>query len=199
MRAPVPSPNSALGCIPVIPWLRWSRWRLRTLYSGTSSKRGAAWISAQRKPLRPSAAPVPSAWRWGFSTYFSPQTLDVTRLCLIPSLVNPPFFADLERRGIRIPLGFTLMDGLTYVDTVAMVNKDWDRDPAAFLTLMFHELVHVAQYRLHGLAGFMERYVVGWARHGFDYFAIPLEREAYDLQEPFAAGERFAVEDVIAR
>lgn len=92
-----------------------------------------------------------------------------------------------------------MMDGLTYVDTVAIVNKDWDRDPGGVLALMFHEIVHVAQYRLHGIARFMERYVSGWAQQGFDYFAIPLEREAYDLQERFAAGERFLVEDVIAR
>ncbi len=162
-------------------------------------EQGTAWISAQRAALRPSAAPIPSAWQSGLSTYFSPQTLDAARLCLVPGLVNPPFFADLERRGIATALDFTQMDGLTYVGTVAIVNKDWDRDPAAFLRLVFRELVHVTQYRLHGLAGFMERYVVGWAQHEFDYFAIPLEREAYDLQERFAVGERFSVEDRIAQ
>lgn len=162
-------------------------------------EQGAAWISNQRDSLRPLALPLPAAWHPVFSTYFAAQTLDAARLCLVPSLVNPPFFADLERRGIAVALDFTPMDGLTYVDTVAIVNKDWDRDPATFFTLVFHELVHVAQYRLHGLAGFMERYVVGWAQHGFDYFAIPLEREAYDLQERFAAGERFSVEAQIAQ
>jgi hypothetical protein len=40
-----------------------------------------------------------------------------------------------------------------------------------------------------GVPAFAGRYVEGWAQSGFDYFAIPLERQAYELQNRFERGE----------
>ena len=54
--------------------------------------------------------------------------------------------------------------------------------------LLFHEIVHVVQYRLLGVRGFAEQYIRGWARSGFDYREIPLEVEAYALEAEFADG-----------
>jgi hypothetical protein len=46
---------------------------------------------------------------------------------------------------------------------------------------------------------FAIQYVKGWAQYKFDYFAIPLEREAYDLQERFAeaSSASFSVESIV--
>lgn len=89
----------------------------------------------------------------------------------------------IERRdGYRlwtrgpVPAGF---DGITIGSTV-IVRSD---TPSA--ALVRHELVHVRQWRRHGIVGFSARYV-GWYlwgrlhRHGHlgSYLRIPLEVEA---------------------
>src|SRR6266576_6182962 len=75
--------------------------------------------------------------------------------------------------------------------------------PEPTMGLLFHEFVHVLQYRLLGVQEFARRYVDGWlAGKGFldrpdlRYVSIPLERQAYDLQARFAAApdSAFSVE-----
>jgi hypothetical protein len=50
--------------------------------------------------------------------------------------------------------------------------------------LLFHEMVHVEQYRQLGVARFAELYVRGFLEGG-SYEAIPLEVNAYSLAERF--------------
>jgi hypothetical protein len=52
--------------------------------------------------------------------------------------------------------------------------------------LLFHELVHVEQYRQLGISRFSELYVRGFLNGG-SYEAIPLEVNAYALQGRFEA------------
>jgi hypothetical protein len=44
---------------------------------------------------------------------------------------------------------------------------------------------------------FMHDYVRGLADNAFDYFSIPLERQAYAIEKRTATGERFLVEPVL--
>jgi hypothetical protein len=65
--------------------------------------------------------------------------------------------------------------------------------------LLFHELVHVEQYRQLGIERFASLYVRGFLAGG-GYDGIPLELNAYSLGERFArdpAG-RFSVSEVVA-
>lgn len=55
----------------------------------------------------------------------------------------------------------------------------------SFAPLLFHELIHVVQYETIGLQVFVEQYIQGWAQSGFQYTAIPLERDVYDLQDRY--------------
>jgi hypothetical protein len=50
--------------------------------------------------------------------------------------------------------------------------------------LLFHELVHVEQYRKLGIPRFSELYVRGFLNGG-SYEAIPLEVNAYSLEDRF--------------
>jgi hypothetical protein len=50
--------------------------------------------------------------------------------------------------------------------------------------LLFHELVHVEQYRQLGIPRFSELYVRGFL-NGRSYEAIPLEVNAYALERQF--------------
>ena len=66
--------------------------------------------------------------------------------------------------------------------------------------LLFHELVHVEQYRQLGIPRFAELYVLGFVNGG-SYEAIPLEVNAYTHGERFESDPRqmFSVEDEVGR
>jgi hypothetical protein len=65
--------------------------------------------------------------------------------------------------------------------------------------LLFHELVHVEQYRQLGIPQFSDLYVRGFLTGG-GYDGIPLERNAYALGARFEANPqlRFSVSDDVA-
>jgi hypothetical protein len=64
---------------------------------------------------------------------------------------------------------------------------------------MFHELVHAVQYEILGLDEFSRHYVRGIVEGDFDYYRIPLEVMAYDLDRRFAdnPGAEFSVLDEV--
>jgi hypothetical protein len=64
--------------------------------------------------------------------------------------------------------------------------------------ILFHELVHVEQYRQLGIPRFSDLYVRGFLNGG-SYEAIPLEVNAYTLGGRFEANPRqqFSVEDEV--
>jgi len=66
--------------------------------------------------------------------------------------------------------------------------------------LLFHELVHVEQYRQLGIPRFAELYVLGFLNGG-DYDHIPLERNAYELGGRYESNpaQQFSVADEVAR
>jgi len=66
--------------------------------------------------------------------------------------------------------------------------------------LLFHELVHVEQYRQLGLSRFSELYVGGFLKGG-SYEAIPLEVNAYTLEGRFEANpaQHFSVAEEVRR
>jgi hypothetical protein len=74
--------------------------------------------------------------------------------------------------------------GIAFIDTVVLVR------PARNRSTLFHELVHIQQYQMLGTARFASLYLRGWLEHGRDYMSIPLEVDAYELTDGFAAGER---------
>ena len=65
--------------------------------------------------------------------------------------------------------------------------------------LLFHELVHVEQYRQLGIQQFSSLYVRGFLTGG-GYDGIPLEKNAYMLGARFEANPRqqFSVSDEVA-
>jgi hypothetical protein len=86
-------------------------------------------------------------------------------------------------------------------DSLILVNPY----KAAGTDVIFHELVHVVQYRLLGVDEFVRQYVDGWMAernlfpdHKHRYENIPLERIAFDLQETYKASHAtFSVEDAL--
>jgi hypothetical protein len=68
------------------------------------------------------------------------------------------------------------------------------------LRTLFHELVHVEQYKQLGVRNFAKLYVRGFLRTGA-YRGIPLEVHAYELDGRYAANPalRFRVRDEVRR
>ena len=64
--------------------------------------------------------------------------------------------------------------------------------------LLFHELVHVAQYAQMDTKEFAARFVNGFIQGG-SYEEIPLEKNAYLLESRFSQnrGEPFSVDDEV--
>jgi hypothetical protein len=92
---------------------------------------------------------------------------------------NPPFYTDLEKLGFSGLPDFTTMAAITFDDVVVF------HDPLT-PQLIFHELVHVVQYRLLGVDEFARLYVRGYLHGGYE--GTPLEVCAYELDGRFIMG-----------
>ena len=137
------------------------------------------YIRAQRAHYYPRAAPLAFSEIW--LRFFSPVDLQRIRI-LQPGqerVPNPPFYADLEKLGFTGLPNFTTMGAITFDDVVVF------HEPLS-PQLIFHELVHVVQYRLLGIEEFARLYVRGYLHGG--YYGTPLEACAYELDGRFIMG-----------
>ena len=124
--------------------------------------------------------------------FFSDDVLAETRL--IEAVVPEPVLYPMVRLlGIQGLLDMSMIGAITLIDVVAY-PEDVD------LSTLFHELVHVVQYRLLGLKRFAQLYVGGFLTSG-DYERIPLECQAYELGARFDGEPRklFDVEEDVIR
>ena len=161
--------------------------------------RGRRFVAAQREAFLPVSEPISEEERAVLRPHFGHTVLQASRVAWVDEIANPGFYAELERLGAPSPLDFRLMSGITFVDVMVMSRSQFE-GPATWRPLLFHELVHVVQYRVLGIDRFVLEYVEGWARNSFFYEAIPLERMAYELQGRFdLAASRFSVESEVVR
>ena len=161
--------------------------------------RAPAWVAAERDAFLPASNPISEEDRVVLSAYLGPAVLQSARLAWIDEIPNPDFYAEIERAGLPRPLDFRLMTAITFVDTIVVSRSQYE-GPGSWRPLLFHELVHVVQYRILGVERFVSEYVRGWASNGCFYEAIPLERMAYALEKRFGRGEhRFSVEAEVVR
>jgi hypothetical protein len=139
----------------------------------------AQYIRAQRARYYGPAAPLAFGSLW--SRFF--PLADLERLRVVQPgqerVPNPPFYTDLERLGFTGLPNFTTMGAITFDDVVVF------HEPLT-PQLIFHELVHVIQYRLLGVEEFARLYVRGYLHGGYD--GTPLEVCAYQLDGRFIMG-----------
>jgi hypothetical protein len=155
-----------------------------------------SWILEQRKLHLPAARRLTQAESSSLSSYFEASTLSLALIAVVSHLENPPFrdeaLALLAQNGMELDFDLSDMAGITLVDCI-LVRQD-ARQPG----LLFHEMVHVAQYQALGVERFSELYVAGLARAGFVYERNPFEEIAYDLEARFLSGRSFRVPDALA-
>jgi len=167
---------------------------------------GPAWIAWRARSLHARARPLTAPERARHAAHFSPAMLVRVRVAGVRVIHLGPLAqaaARLFPLVVTRPVGLALAD-LVVLGDVAGPNPghgadhpaDHDADPRAVL---FHELVHVAQFRILGVPGFCHAYIRGWALARCCYADIPLERDAYELQAWFLAGRAFDAEAEVAR
>jgi len=149
-------------------------------------REGAAWVQAQKGLHRPNGRVLTTQEKRSFAGFFEPETLDAARVKKVPVIQNPDFYDELAQLGVQAPMDFSEMAGITFGDTI-LISVTKTPPDAPLDSLLFHELVHVVQYEALGVPEFVRRYIQGWAQNGFQYAAIPLERDAYELQGRYDA------------
>ncbi len=155
----------------------------------------AQYITAQRKRFYPQAVPLGAAKWAAMAGLFLPRVLDAARVLVLHGIrvENPPFYPMLAGMGFPNLPDFSQMAATTFSDVVVSHVPFTDG-------LLFHELVHVEQYRQLGIPRFSELYVRGFLPGG-GYDGIPLEVNAYALGSQFEGKprHRFSVADEVAR
>lgn len=159
------------------------------------------WIAARRRRYLPHSCPLSESERARFAPYFSRELLESARLGEVESIGSGRGAALLSRLGFDASRVVAEPAGLT-VGEVIVLAKGRVGEGARRESVLFHELVHVAQYRRLGIPAFAREYVRGWMVGGAGYLGVPLEIEAYALQSRFDAGDPVDVErevDLTAR
>lgn len=159
---------------------------------------GTRWVQSQRDAHRPVARPLDDREVDALERFFGPAIMNLASLRVVPHISNPPFYPVLLASGIPV-IDFSQGSGITFIDTILISAESTLPGPVP-LSLVFHELVHVVQYDLVGVDEFVSRYVKGWFARG-PYAAIPIERQAYDLQARYEVNPTigFSVEAYVRR
>jgi hypothetical protein len=151
------------------------------------------YISSSREKYAPQAVPLTDAQRAAMSPFFSSGVLDSARLCVLcgTRVPNPSMYSMAKMMGINNLPDFSGMAAITFVDVIVS-HEDFTG------TLLFHELVHVAQYAQMDLKEFAARFVNGFIQGG-SYEEIPLEKQAHALESRFSQGGdvSFSVDDEV--
>jgi hypothetical protein len=108
-------------------------------------------------------------------------------------LPTPDFYPMMRNLGFNNLPDQSTMGAITFSDVVVSHEPFSDG-------LLFHELVHVEQYRQLGIPRFSELYVRGFLSGG-SYEAIPLEVNAYSLEDRFRSAPRkgFSVQSEVEK
>jgi len=155
----------------------------------------ARYIAGQRERYAPRAVPLSGEQRDAMGGFFSPEDLVGARLLVLGErrVDNPDFYPMLRDLGFSNLPDFSLISAITFYDVVVSHGPFSDG-------LLFHELVHVEQFRQIGIPRFAELYVRGFLKGG-GYEGIPLETNAYTLGSRFESNpaQPFSVADEVRR
>jgi hypothetical protein len=116
--------------------------------------------------------------------FFFTDTLESVRIVRVATIENPAFYGTMLTSRIPRLIDFRKASGITFIDTILLSDGVIGGSPP--LSLLFHEIVHVVQYRLLGVDEFARRYVLGWMKNGYRYGPCRLDS---DNQKPVQSSE----------
>lgn len=149
------------------------------------SKLVANYITTQRDRYATSAFPLSCSQKTAMAGYFTPELLEQTRLLVLHQerIANPDFYPMLRS------MGFDDLPDQSTMTAISFDNCIVSHGPCSD-SLLFHELVHVEQYRQLGVSRFADLYLRGFLNGG-GYLEIPLEQMAYALGERYENSNQF--------
>jgi hypothetical protein len=154
----------------------------------------AKYIGSRHRKYAARGLALSTQQRATMAGFFSAELLGAARIVELRQerLVNPRLYAIVQRLAGGALLQASNLKAITFSDTIV------SQGPCSTQTL-FHELVHVEQFRQLGATAFSELYVRGFAKSG-SYEHIPLEEHAYELELRFARdpSNAFPVTDDVA-
>jgi hypothetical protein len=153
----------------------------------------ADYISSSRNKYLANAVPLTPEQRAAMQPFFPAEILEQTKILALKGerIQDPGFYAMARMMGFKDLPSFSDVAAVTFVDVIVSHEEFTN-------ALLFHELVHVAQYAQLGVKEFGARYVSGFITGG-GYEGIPLEKNAYELEQRFHANptEAFSVADEV--
>ena len=153
----------------------------------------AAYITRNHRRLIEGATALPSAQKQRLAPYFPEAILNAVRVHERDPLPipHPPLTGLVRKLGFTYP-DLSLTAAITFGDLIVT------QAPMS-ISLLFHELVHVVQYRQLGIPAFARHYVQGLLTHRA-YERIPLEAHAFHLEARFEFDRQpFNVEAEVTR
>lgn len=158
---------------------------------------GIAWAQHLRLEQRPQGRPLRDDELSHFRGYFDAELLGKVRIVQVATIHDPPFFKKLPELGIEVPFSYADDKALTVVDTI-LINENLV-SPEELLSVLFCECVHVEHFNALGTERLIAKYLHGLLVNGFNYPALPMEQQAYDMQLRFEAGLKvFSVRQEVA-
>ncbi|MEK7581548.1 MAG: hypothetical protein AAB512_04665 [Patescibacteria group bacterium] len=138
------------------------------------------WCRKQRDLYRPLASPLSLNEKTIYGSFFPEEVIEEARFVQLNEGLESPQ-AD---PGSPIKFSLSAMMAFTFVDTVVETPL-MPRSEAAIRRVRFHELVHVTQVRAFGEDAVVEQYLRSWSRAGYNYWEIPFEAQARNLERAF--------------
>lgn len=162
-----------------------------TVLAGAMTPAAVLWVLMMRRAGRRGGRLLTTSELVETRPFFSDDLLVNVRIGDVSAITR----SRLTRLAHAIGIGVVdprVVRGMALIDTVLI-------EPGASgdMSLLFHELVHIAQYRKHGLCTFLFRYLRDWLAGGRSYLGIGAEDEAYALQARFEDGDSFRVAECI--
>jgi len=162
-------------------------------------QKGYEWVKSIQALYENNSRKLTFGEKEKLKNWFSGETLDDANIATITYIEDPPFLEELKK---ILPISFNYRDtaGATFGNLVLIAGSHIMPGHRKWLSVLFHELVHVVQSSQLGVQKWVEVYVDGVIANNFTYNEdIPLERIAYNLQGRFDAyPERyFPVEDEV--
>lgn len=144
---------------------------------------GHQWLWEQRDLHRAKARQLSGKERQLLKDYYDSTVLDKVRVATVDRISNPVFYEELKELGYPV-IDLSQASGITFVDCV-VIRSQFREPPSLWISILFHELVHVVQCEILGSRKLVESYLHSWLQNGYQYNAIPLEVQAQRLEARF--------------
>ena len=157
---------------------------------------GRKWLMEQRDIYHKEARNLSYDEKRRLRGYFDDETLDRVRIATVERISNPLFYDELRESGHPV-LDISQSAGMTFNDCI-VIRSLFQEFPQIWISILFHELVHVVQYDILGPGRLVELYLHSWAQNEYNYNAISFEEQAQRLEDRFQRGhESFSVRGIV--